>query len=60
MREIWYILKKPLYIFKGVFSMARKHKLYFLLPICLILAMTAFLVYYLTSTIVVSFIYAGI
>ena len=60
MQQIRYIFKKPVYIMKEVFIMARKHKLYFLLPICLLLAILAFLIYHIVPTIVVSFIYAGI
>lgn len=60
MGEIKYILKKPLYILKGAWQMIRKHKLYFLLPLCLLLAVIAMLVYYVGPAVIVSFIYAGI
>lgn len=60
MSEIKYILKKPLHILKGIWLMIKKYKLYFLLPVCLLLAVIAMLVYYVGPAIIVSFIYAGI
>jgi hypothetical protein len=48
------------YILKELFFVVRRHKLYFLTPIFVILALLAFLVYYIGPTIIVSFIYAGV
>jgi len=53
MRKIGYILKE-------MFKMIRKHKLSFLAPIFIILAILAFLVYYIGPAVIVSFIYAGV
>jgi len=51
---------KVRYIFKEMFFMIRKHKLYFLAPIFITLAFLAFLVYYIGPTVIISFIYAGV
>lgn len=40
--------------------MIRKHKLYFLAPIFIILALLAFLVFYIGPAAIISFIYAGV
>lgn len=40
--------------------MIRKHKLQIIAPILIILAVLAFLVYYIGPAVIVSFIYAGI
>lgn len=53
MRKVWYILKE-------MFFMIKKHKLYFLAPILIILAILAFLVYYIGPAAIISFIYAGV
>ncbi len=53
-------MKKILYIFKELFFLVRKHKLYFLAPIFFLLALLAFLVYYIGPAAIVSFIYAGV
>lgn len=54
------MLAKTGYIFKEVFFLIRKHKVYFLAPLFIVLALLAFLVYYIGPTIIVSFIYAGV
>jgi hypothetical protein len=51
---------KPWYILAELSFLVRRHKLYFLAPILLMLALLAFLVYYIGPTIIVSFIYAGV
>ncbi len=38
----------------------RVHKVYFIAPICLVLALLAFLVYYIGPAVIISFIYAGV
>jgi hypothetical protein len=53
MKKILYILKEMLYLIKN-------HKLYILCPILIILAILAFLVYYIGPAVIVSFIYAGV
>ncbi|MDD5730482.1 MAG: DUF5989 family protein [Candidatus Omnitrophica bacterium] len=53
-------MKKLLYIFKELFHMIKKHKLYFFAPIFIVLAILAFLVYYIGPGVIISFIYAGI
>lgn len=54
------MLAKTKYIFKEVFFLIRKHKVYFLAPLFIVLALLAFLIYYIGPTIMVSFIYAGV
>lgn len=53
-------MKKILYILKEAFYLARNHKLYILLPILVILAILACLVYYIGPAVIISFIYAGV
>lgn len=60
MNEISYIFKKFGHITKGILLMIGKEKFFFLLPICLVLALLAFLVYYIGPGVIVSFIYAGV
>ena len=60
MNELAYIFKKFGHIIAGVIKMISKEKFFFLLPICLILALLAFLVYYIGPGVIVSFIYAGV
>lgn len=52
-------MNKVLFILKEMFYLVRRHKLYFLCPIFIILALLAFLVYYIGPAVVISFIYAG-
>lgn len=51
---------KVIYIFKEMIFLIKRHKMYFLAPIFLVLALLAFLVYYIGPAAIVSFIYAGI
>lgn len=53
-------MKKILYILKEMFYMVRRHKLYFLMPVFIMLALLAFLVFYIGPSVIISFIYAGI
>jgi hypothetical protein len=53
-------MKKILYILKEMFYLIKSHKLYLLCPILIILAILAFLVYYIGPAVIVSFIYAGV
>lgn len=53
-------MRKVVYILKEMFRMIRKHKLSFLAPLFIILALLAFLVYYIGPAVIVSFIYAGV
>ncbi|HOK38270.1 MAG: DUF5989 family protein [Bacteroidales bacterium] len=53
-------MRKVAYILKEMFRMIRKHKLSFLAPLFIILALLAFLVYYIGPAVIVSFIYAGV
>lgn len=48
------------YILKEAFYMIKKHKIYFLAPILVILALLAFIVFYIGPSAIISFIYAGI
>ena len=64
MKNILYALSgmfnKFFYILKEMSYLVKKHKLYFLAPIFIVLAFLAFLVYYIGPSLVISFIYAGI
>ncbi len=53
-------MRKVVYILKEMFRMIRKHKMSFLAPLFIILALLAFLVYYIGPAVIVSFIYAGV
>jgi len=53
-------MKKTAYILKEMFKMIKKHKMSFLAPLFIILALLAFLVYYIGPAVIVSFIYAGV
>jgi len=48
------------YMFKEMFFLIKKHKLYFIMPILIVLVLLAILVYYIGPAAVISFIYAGI
>ena len=54
------IVDKSRYIFREIFFLIVKHKLYFIAPILMVLALLAFLVYYIGPAAIISFIYAGI
>ena len=53
-------MKKIVYIFKEMFYLIRKYKLYFLAPLLTVLVLLAFLAFYLGPSVIISFIYAGI
>ncbi len=53
MKKIRYILNEMLYMIK-------KEKLFFIMPILIILTLLAFLIYHIGPSIIVTFIYAGI
>jgi VIT1/CCC1 family predicted Fe2+/Mn2+ transporter len=53
-------MNKVKLILKEVFFLVKKHKYYFIAPILIVLAILAFLVYYIGPAIIVSFIYAGV
>jgi len=53
-------MKKVIYILKEMLHMIRRHKLAFLTPIFIMLALLAFLVYYIGPAVIISFIYAGV
>jgi hypothetical protein len=53
-------MAKILYILKEIFYLIGKHKLAFLAPIFIILALLSFLVYYIGPAVITSFIYAGV
>ncbi|NLB35511.1 MAG: hypothetical protein GX817_06840 [Elusimicrobia bacterium] len=48
------------YISKGLFQLIRENKIYFMAAIFIVLAILAFLVFYIGPTIIISFIYAGV
>lgn len=48
------------FIMKEMLAMIRKHKFYFIAPMLFVLALIAFLVYYIGPAVLVSFIYAGV
>lgn len=48
------------YILRHTARLVRRHKLYFLAPVLILLAILAILVYYIGPAAVVSFIYAGV
>ena len=64
MKGVLYIVKEMFYkvfsISKEMFHMVKRYKLYFLVPIFIILALLTVLVYYIGPTVIISFIYAGI
>lgn len=53
-------MKKVFYIFKETFYLIKRHKMYFIAPILIVLGILAFLVYYIGPAVIVSFIYAGV
>lgn len=53
MTKIGYIMKEMLY-------MTRKHRLYVLLPLFMVLALAALLIYNVGPAVIISFIYAGV
>jgi hypothetical protein len=53
-------MRKILYILKEMAYLIRRHRLAFLAPILIMLALLAFLVYYIGPALITSFIYAGV
>jgi hypothetical protein len=53
-------MEKVIYLLREIFFMVKKHKLYFLAPILVMLALLALLVYYIGPSVIISFIYAGV
>ena len=53
-------MKKIVLILRESFQLVLRHKFYFLLPMFILLAALAVLIYELGPAIVVSFIYAGL
>jgi len=51
---------KITYLLKETFYLIRKHRIYFLAPIFMILVVLALLVFYIGPSVIISFIYAGI
>lgn len=47
-------------IIKKIWIEIKKHKLSFLAPLLIIIAILAFLVYYIGLNVIISFIYAGV
>ena len=53
-------VKKLTYILMEMLSLISKHKLYFISPVLIVLAILALLVYYIGPTAIITFLYAGI
>ncbi|MBD3264378.1 MAG: hypothetical protein GF375_04665 [Candidatus Omnitrophica bacterium] len=53
-------MKKIAYILKEMIYMIKRHKLAFLTPIFVILAILAILVYVIGPSVITTFIYAGV
>ena len=53
-------MEKVLYIFRELFYLISRHKIYFLAPIFITLAVLAVLVYQIGPAAIVTFLYAGI
>ena len=53
-------MKKIPYIFKEMFYLIRKYKLYFLAPLLTALVLLGVIAFYLGPSVMISFIYAGI
>jgi len=53
-------MAKILYILKEIFYMVQRHKIYFLVPIFISLALLTLLVIYIGPSVIIAFIYAGI
>jgi hypothetical protein len=60
MNDLVYVLKKVPFIIVEIAKMSRKHKMYFLLPVCVLLAILALVAFYIGPSVIVSFIYAGV
>lgn len=53
-------MRRVLYILKQMLHMVRSQHIYFIAPMLVVLALLAFLVYYVGPAIIISFLYAGI
>ena len=53
MRKIWYIFKEMMFLI-------RRHKLYFIAPLLIVLLVLVVLALYVGPTAIVTFIYAGL
>jgi len=51
---------KITYLFKESFYLIKKHKVFFLAPILILMSLLALLVFYIGPSVIISFIYAGI
>jgi len=54
------VFRKVAYILREMTVLVREHKLYFLAPVLMTLAVLSALVYYVGPTVVITFIYAGV
>ncbi len=52
--------RKTRYIFREMWFMIRKERVYFLAPLLFMLALLAIFVYYIGHSVIVTFIYAGL
>jgi hypothetical protein len=53
-------MKKVVFMIRNMLVLIKKHKLSFMAPLFIILAILAFLVYYIGPAVIISFIYAGV
>jgi hypothetical protein len=53
-------MRKLLFIVRECRDLVRRHRLYFLLPILIVLAVLSFLVFQIGPALILSFIYAGL
>lgn len=53
-------MNKVVYIFKEMLFLIKAHKLYFLAPIFITLAILAIFIYYAGPAVIISLLYAGI
>ena len=53
-------MRRVIYILRNMFQLIGARRLFFLTPIFVVLALIAFLVYYVGPAIIVSFLYAGV
>ena len=51
---------KIVYVSKEMFYLIKKHKIYFLAPILILLLLLTAIVFYIGPSVIISFIYAGI
>jgi hypothetical protein len=53
-------MAKLLFVLREMWRMIRRHRMYFIAPLLITLALMAFLVFYLGPAAIVAFLYAGI